>query len=153
MLPTIPTPMTTTSTSFKRCATVTPSAYGCRNFRMDVYVPLSILADAHGRSFKLHAVAVDRFVVVRVCAGKADHPPRHHVAIAAIHRIAEETFNRHLQQHVEEHGGWNAVQVVIALLQRLQVVVLSIRGQLAERRPLPGEIRVDGAQSRAKQLR
>src|ERR1700760_4805598 len=98
MLPTIPTPMTTTSTSLRRCATFAPLAHGGRNFRMDVHVTVSVLPDAQRLALELHTVFIDRFVVIRVSTGKSNHSPRHHVAIAAVDRIGEKTFNGHLQQ-------------------------------------------------------
>src|SRR5579862_5676737 len=102
MLPTMPTPMTTTSTSLSRCATLLPLSNRCGNFGVNVHVTLPVLADAHRLSLELHSMSVDRFVVISVGSGKADHPPRNHVAVAAVNRIAEEALDRHLQQHVEE---------------------------------------------------
>src|SRR5882724_6966669 len=128
MLPTIPTPMTTTSTSLRRCTTFVLSSYRGGDFRMDVHLAVSVLTDAHGGSLKLHAMFVDSLVVVCISAGEPDHPPRHHVAIAAIHRVGEESLDSHPQQHVEEHGRGHSVEIVVIFLQRFQVGILSLGG-------------------------
>src|SRR5258708_37356098 len=89
-------------------------------------VSLSVLREPHRYTFDLHAMMIDGLRVVRVTAGKADHPPGDHVAFAAINRIAEKSLNRHFQQHVEEHGGGYAVEIMRAGFQGFEISVLSV---------------------------
>src|SRR5258708_36201997 len=91
---------------------------------MDVSV--SVLRELHRFTFELPAMMIDGLIVVRVSAGEADHPPGDHVAVAAINRIAEKSLNRHFQQHVEEHGGGYAVEIMRAGFQGFEISVLSV---------------------------
>src|SRR5882724_3032040 len=153
MLPTIPTPMTTTSTSLRRCTTLFTSADRCGNFGVHVYVAVPVLTYAQRLAYELHAMPVDRLVVVSVRSGKSDHSPGHHVAIAAIHRITEEAFDRHPQQHVEEHCRRHTVEIHCAAFESFEVGVLGVGRQIAEPGTAFFEIVVDGAQRRMKELR
>ena len=64
--------------------------------------PVRMLADADGRQRLRLVVAVDPVAVVVVRAGKSDHLPGRHVAVAAIDRVGEETLLRILEDLGEE---------------------------------------------------
>src|ERR1700688_168300 len=93
--PVKPTPIVTTSTGFRRSA-----IFGLQvilgvssgDARIHVYAAVGILADTGRCSVDLDAVLIDHVVVRSIGSGKADHPPCHHVAVAAVDRIAEEAF-------------------------------------------------------------
>src|ERR1700679_2311961 len=111
----LPTAKTTTSTSLRRCAAVFPCSQalqGGRNVRAHVDMVFAVLGEAHRLTFELYAVAVDGLEVVRIGAGKADHAPGNHVAIAAVHRVAEESLHGHFQQHIEEDLRGHAIEIV-----------------------------------------
>src|ERR1700753_86637 len=101
MLPTMPTPTITTSTSLRRCAMRYSLKVG-RDVGPHVDVAFAILGEAHGLTLELHAMLVDGFVVVRVRSGEADHAPGDHVFVAAVGRICEEAFHGHAQQQVKK---------------------------------------------------
>ena len=66
--------------------------------------------------------------VVIVRAGEADQLPADHVAVAAIHRVAEEALERVLQEHREEGLGVDALQLDVAFFEAVQHLVL-VRGR------------------------
>src|SRR5690606_31660244 len=51
----------------------------------------------------LHAMALDVIGEAGVGAGETHQLPAHHVAIAAVQRVREKTFDGGLQQGLEEH--------------------------------------------------
>src|SRR5271154_449763 len=90
--------------------------------------------------------------VAGVGSREPDHSPPDHVAVTTIHRVAEETFYRHLQQHVEEHGRGYAVEIMRAGLEGLEVGVLGFSGKIMEGRAAPLVIATDGSQAGAKEF-
>src|SRR5277367_3273363 len=113
----MPTPMMTTSTSFIRCAmfgSLREDLEFCRDIRIEMDMLVAVLAKTHGFADEFHTVLINGVVVVGVGARKSDHSPGRHVAIATVDGIGKEAFNCHLEQHVEENGGRNAVQLCTA---------------------------------------
>jgi len=94
-------------------------------------VPVRVLGEAHRRPIELDAVLIDQVVIGGVGAGKPDHPPAHHVAVAAIDRIAEEALERALPEMGEENIGGDAAEIVAARLEFLQIAVLIVRNSSA----------------------
>jgi hypothetical protein len=83
-----------------------------------------ILGETHGPTVEGDAVLVDEVVVGGIGAGKPDHAPRRHVAIAAVDRIAKKSLERALPQLGEELIGWNAAERAIVALDRVEVGIL-----------------------------
>src|ERR1700730_5175866 len=81
--PVNPTPIVTTSTGFRRFAIFRLLGFSSGDARIHVYAAMRILADAGRCPVDLDAVLIDHVVVRSVGSGKADHPPRRHVAVAA----------------------------------------------------------------------
>src|SRR5712692_9265174 len=68
----------------------------------------------------LAEIRLDVFTISGGQAGIADHLPRGHVAVAAVHRVGEEALHADLQERVEEHGAGEAGERRLPLLHRLQ---------------------------------
>src|ERR1700733_2435167 len=153
MLPTMPIPMTTASTSFRRCVTAQASSKIRRNVGMYVDVMLCVFRETQRLALEFHTVPIDGLEVVGVRAGKADHPPRRHVAVAAIDRIAEISFDGRFQQCLEEHGRGYSVEIGRAGFQRFQIGVLCLTRQGVEGGAARLELPMNGAQCRMKEFR
>jgi len=106
-----------------------------RDIRIRVQMPAAVFGETHGFAFKLHAVPVNRIVIIRIGARKTDHSPSNHVVIAAVGRIAEETFNRHFQQQVKKHLGRHSIEIEIraALRERPEIFILGLGAKIAKR--------------------
>src|SRR5689334_18309214 len=105
--PVQPTPITTASTSLRMVAMFASPSREVRNRLRRLVVLLTEV----------------RFDLLAIGGGKArvaDHLPRGHVAVAAVHRIGEEALHRHLQQRVEERRAAEAGEAGLALVHRLQ---------------------------------
>src|SRR5579862_5946526 len=106
MLPVQPTPITTASTSLSVVTMVVSSRK---------------IGDRLGRQIDLlAAIFIDRVAIDRGEAGIADHLPPHLVAIAAIDRVGEKSFDGNAEQGFEEILGRNADELGLARLHRLQ---------------------------------
>src|SRR5271169_2423862 len=113
---------------------------------------LTVFPETHRFPLELHAMSIDRIVIVGIGAWETDHPPSHHVAIAAIDGIAEKSLNRHFQQHVEEDARRNAVKIRGAALERLEVRILRLGGHSRERSAARIHIAIDSAQRLVEEL-
>src|SRR5258708_3929379 len=58
------------------------------------------------------AVLINQVVIGGVGAGKPDHAPRHHIAVAAIDGVAEEPLERGLPQVLEELLGRHTAKIL-----------------------------------------
>jgi len=67
---------------------------------------------------------IDQFVVGRIGAGKAEHAPRRHVAIAAVDRIAEESFQSALPKVVKKNIGGHTTEILPSALETSEVGIL-----------------------------
>src|SRR5258707_4033923 len=132
--PVKPTPTVTTSTGLRRCAMFDlpvvqgePALECSRAFAclarfwlwhpgvdagIHMQVTVCILCQTHRRTVDFDAVLIYQFVIRRVGTGETDHPPRHHVAVAAIDRVAEEALDRALPKMGEEHIGRHAAKIL-----------------------------------------
>ena len=90
------------------------------------------IGDAQGFSMKFNSMLIDQIVVIRIRAGEPDHLPGDFVLIAAINRIGEESFNRVLQQEVEEYVRRHAVKVDISFFKSRKICVFFFGRQLIE---------------------
>src|SRR3546814_11682873 len=59
---------------------------------------------AHRGTVECHSMLIHERGVLRIGAGKADHPPADHVAIAAVGRIGAEALYGVGKQRLEEYG-------------------------------------------------
>src|ERR1039458_6222828 len=148
MEPAKPTPMTTTSTSFSFWGIgLFPSHAG------DYRVAARAIRDAQRLSMKFHTVLIDQVVVICVRTGKSDHLPGDFVLVAAINRIGEESFNRVLQQELEECVRRHAGKVDISFFESRKIYVLFFVRQLVEGFCLRGKVRIDRENGSAEELR
>src|SRR6202030_1439053 len=125
--PVNPTPIVTTSTSFRRFAIFRLLGFSSGDARIHVYAAMRILAEAGRCSVDLDAVLIDHVVVRSVGSGKADHPPRHHVAVAAVNRVAEVTLQGALPEMRKENVGGHPAEVLTVLLEMNKIGVLLVR--------------------------
>ena len=86
--------------------------------------PVRAPDDADGRMRIAFVVTADPVAIVVADAGKADHLPADHVAIAAMDGIGEEAFRHVLQQRAEKALRVDAVEFDLAGFDLLQRVVL-----------------------------
>src|SRR4030095_98933 len=91
---------------------------------MGMGVAMHVLGKTRWRLIELDPMLVNEVVVRRIGAGKSDHSPRHHVAVSAIDRIAEETFDGALPKRREENIGRHATEILAAGLQAVERGVL-----------------------------
>src|SRR5258706_3985885 len=126
--PVRPTPIVTASTDGRRCAMLHSSralsGRAGRDVRVHMHVRVRILGETHRCAVDLDSMLVDQLVIRGIRAGKTDHPPAHHVAIAAVHRVAEVAFDRALPEVGEEHFRRDAAKVPAARLKALEIGVL-----------------------------
>ena len=83
-------------------------------------MPVCIFSETHRRAVELDPVLVDEFVIGRVSPWEPDHPPGHHVAVAAIDRVAEEALERALPEMRDEHIRGDAAEIVTSRFELLQ---------------------------------
>src|ERR1700692_847200 len=105
MAPVQPSPIATASTSFNR-VTMSASPSGKVRDRLR-------LGDV-----AFVAIFIDEIGVGRRQAGITEHPPRRHVAVAAIDRIAEEALHGQRQQPGEEGARIEILERGLAFLHR-----------------------------------
>src|ERR1700726_3704040 len=137
MLPVQPMPTMTASTSFKRVA-MAPSLRKVRD-------------RLRRRGVTLVAVRLDQVGVGRGQAGKADHLPRHLVAVAAVDRIGEETLHGEVEQRIEKLLAVEINELGLALVERLdrlfalalrktvEILALGLTGPRIDRHDAGGE--------------
>src|SRR5215831_18527659 len=118
MLPVQPMPTMTASTSFKRVA-MAPSSRKVRD-----------RLRRHGVT--LVAVLLDQVGVGRGQARKADHLPRHLVAVAAVDRIGEEALHGELEERIEKLLAVEVDQVGLAPFQQLEHLAALVERQAVE---------------------
>jgi hypothetical protein len=87
-------------------------------------VTVDVFGEACWRPVNRDAVLVDQFIVGGIGARKADHAPRHHVAIAAVNRVAEESLQSALLMVRKEHVGGHAPEILLSGLKMPEVRVL-----------------------------
>src|SRR3984957_16392046 len=98
---------------------------------------MHILGEAGRRPIDLNAVLIDKIIIGCVGARKTDHAPRHHIAVAAVNRIAEEALERALPEMREEHVAGYAAEIFSARLEALEIPVLLVRAHLRKWRLRP----------------
>src|SRR5215471_13814192 len=137
MLPVQPMPTMTASTSFKRVV-MAPSSRKVRD-----------RLRRHGVS--LVAVLLDQVGVGRGQARKADHLPRHLVAIAAVDRIGKEAFHGDVEERVEKLLAVEIDELGLALVEHLdrlfalalrktvKILALGLTGPRVDRHDAGGE--------------
>src|SRR5262245_50479053 len=118
MLPVQPMPTMTASTSFNRVTMSASSRKVGNRLRLGVVALAAILLDQVG--------------VGRGQAGKAHHPPRHLVAVAAVDRIGKKAFHRDGQERLEELLAVELAEFRLALLERLQGLLALLGRQTIE---------------------
>src|SRR6185437_7783075 len=124
--------------SFARMLPVQPNptiatSLGGSLFAMSCLPDAGVAAgDAHERHVELPAVLVDLRDVVVARAGEADELPADEVLVAAVDRIGEEAFDSVHDQDLEEFLAEVAGNLHLALLERVQEVVLRLRVELRE---------------------
>src|SRR5215470_14666967 len=101
---------------------------------MDMDVTMHVLGKARWWLIDLDPMLINEVVVRRIGAGKSDHPPRHHVAVSAIDRIAEEAFDGAFPKRRKENIGRHTAEVLVASLQAVEIGVLLCCRHLGERR-------------------
>jgi len=77
-------------------------------------------------------VPFDPVPVVVARAGKTDHLPAGHIAIAAVYGVGEKSLLRVLQQQLEERVSIRALKAHFVLLQPGEQLVLLVVGKLGE---------------------
>src|SRR5271168_3932201 len=125
--PVRPTPMVTTSTCLKRFAMMIIGlglGQSGGNSGIHDHVSMDILSEAGRRSIDRDAMLIDQFIVGGIGARKADHAPRHHVAIASVDRVAEEALQSALPKMLEENIGRHAAEILLAGFKASEVGVL-----------------------------
>src|SRR6185437_9133285 len=85
--------------------------------------PIGPAGDTDGRQREALVVALDPVAIVVAGAGKADHFPADHVAVAAIDRIGEEALLRVVQYVLEESLRAGAVELDRAFLEAGQHLI------------------------------
>src|SRR5262249_13757469 len=137
MLPVQPMPTMTASTSFKRVA-MAPSSRKVRDRLPRHGVPLL-------------AIVLDQVGVGRGQARKADHLPRHLVAVAAVDRIGEEALHGEVEERVEKLLAVEIDEVGLALVEQLdrlfalalqktvEILALGLTGPRIDRHDAGGE--------------
>src|ERR1700731_22636 len=151
--PVNPTPIVTTSTGFRRFAIFRLLGFSSGDARIHVYAAVRILADTGRCPIDLDAVLIDHVVVRSVGSGKADHPPRHHVAVAAVNRVAEVTLQSALPQMREEDVGGHPAKLLTALFEMSKIGVLLVRTHAGERRSGVRHLFVDGGERSPEEFR
>src|ERR1700722_1023364 len=108
--PVQPSPMIATSfLGSLRAIVIRPSGFA--------RVPIHSAFKADGRTGITLVVTIDPVAVIVAGAGKADHAPRAHVAIATVDRISEKSLLRVFDQKLEERLAVDANQLRIAVLE------------------------------------
>src|SRR5262245_7412084 len=105
-------------------------------------VAMHVLGKTRWRLIELDPMLINEVVVRRIGAGESNHPPRHHAAVSAVDRIAEETFDSALPKRRKENIGWHATEILAAGFQAVEIGVLLCCGHFGERR-LGFEVRID----------
>src|SRR5262245_45216953 len=118
MLPVQPMPTMTASTSFNRVAMSAPSGKVGDRLRLG--------------DVALAAVLIDQVGVGCRQAGKADHPPRRLVAVAAVDRVGEKALHGEGEQRLEKLLAVELGKFRLALFQRFQRLLALIRGEAIE---------------------
>src|SRR4051812_17001557 len=94
--------------------------------------PVHSARDADGRKRKALVVTVDPVEIVVARAGVPDHPPRDHVAVAAIDRIGKETLLHVLDRLLEERLSVGALELHAVVLETTENTVLVAVAELRE---------------------
>jgi hypothetical protein len=105
-----------------------------------------VLRQAARRVVEGDAVLVDLVVIGAVGSRETDHGPGRHALVAAVHGVAEVALDGHGEQGLEEDLGRHAAEVAVLRLQRGQVGVLLLAGQLVEAAAVALQVLADGAQ-------
>src|SRR5690606_176891 len=142
-----PNPTSTTSTGSSRFAIVPPSDVGAHARAIPAQ-------DADGRQRVGLSVLSDFLDVVVPGPGKADQLPASEPAVAAVHRIGQESFLRVLPQHGKKSLGGNVSEFDLAGFQITQDFVLPVGGQFGKRTAavLPAAVRIDSGNRDTVQL-
>src|SRR5450631_3260812 len=119
---------------------------------MNVKVSVPVFGQTHRFAFEFDTVPINRFVVVGVRTRKADHPPRHHVAVSAVHRIAEKSLHGHCEQQAEKNDRRHTVEIRIAGLEYLEIAVLGVGSEVTKSLAARLEIPVDCPNRRVEKL-
>src|SRR5580704_16065003 len=119
MAPVQPSPIVTASTSFNR-VTMSASPLGKVRDRLR-------LGDV-----AFVAIFIDEIGVGRRQAGIAEHPPRRHVAVAAVDRVAEEALHGECQEAGEEGARIEILERGLALLHRRERLDAFVRFEPVE---------------------
>src|SRR5689334_3878853 len=120
MVPVRPTPTTTASTGFSLVAmSILPHEQHVLGMAVLVERRLALedVDDRDRQRVVRHAVLLDVLRIDRGDAGKADQLPADLVAVAAIDRVGEETFDRVVEQQVEEEARRHRVERELALVE------------------------------------
>lgn len=94
--------------------------------------PIGATGDTDRRIGVAFVVTLDPVAIVVTNAGKTDHLPAGHVAIAAVDRIGEESFGHVLQQCAKKALRFDAVEFDVAGFEALQRIVLLLGRELIE---------------------
>src|ERR1041384_1041563 len=136
MVPLRPTPTTTASTGFSLVGmSVLSHEQHMLGMAMLVERALALqdVLDRHGQRVVRHAVLLDMGRIRGGNAGEADELPANLLAVAAVDRIRKEAFDGVVEHHVEEEARRHGVEWELALVERMQHLVLLRRRELVER--------------------
>src|SRR6195256_206553 len=94
--------------------------------------PIHSARDADGRKRKALVVTVDPVEIVVARARVPDHPPRDHVAVAAIDRIGKETLLHVIDRLLEKRLSVGALELHAVVLETTENTVLVAVAELRE---------------------
>src|SRR5262245_33290034 len=135
--------MTSSPSSVSSCAmiepvqpspTITTSFFGrMRAMRVSPFRrPVRAAHHAHGRQRIALVVAVDPVQIVVTGAGKPDHLPRNHVAVAAVDRVGEEAGFDVDDDPLEKRSAVDAIELDLFAFKAFEHLVLDVVAQIRE---------------------